>query len=370
MGEALHDAPAVDHEIMRRALALAERGRGHTSPNPMVGAVIVSADGVIVGSGYHEGAGEPHAEIKALRRAGVAARGATLYCSLEPCCHTGRTGPCVSAIAQAGVARVVAAVEDPNPKVAGGGVRYLRERGIEVTVGPRAAEARRLNAVFETNMRQGRPFVTVKTAMSLDGKVAAAVGERTQLTSSEAARHAQRVRAEVDAIGVGSETVLVDDPLLTARDVYRERKLTRVVFDTRLRMPLAARLWRTLDAGPLIIVTTDQACEAQPEHVVALGAAGARLLASARDDLPGSLRMLWREGIASLLVEGGPRLQAAMWSAGCVDRMRCYVAPVVVGEAGVAWAMPASCSLGALASVHAEVLGVDVLLEGDVHRAD
>jgi len=222
---------------MRRALFLAERGRGQTSPNPMVGALIVSPDGVIVGRGHHPRAGEPHAEIHALRDAGGRARGATLYCTLEPCCHTGRTGPCSVAVAQAGVRRVVAAVIDPNPRVAGGGVQYLRERGIDVTVGVLQHEATRLNDVFFTNVRRQRPYVTMKIAVSQDRGIAVARGVRTPLTSRAANRHAQRYRAEVDAIAIGSETLLIDDPVLTVREVYRHRPLTRVVFDSRLRTP-------------------------------------------------------------------------------------------------------------------------------------
>ena len=193
----------ADYGYMRTALALAERGRGRTSPNPMVGAVVVSPDGIIVGAGHHDRAGAPHAEIHAIAAAGGRARAATLYCSLEPCCHTGRTGPCATAIAEAGIARVVAAVEDPNPHVAGGGFRYLRTHGIEVRTGVLEAEARRQNEVFFTTVRRRRPFVTMKVAMTLDGRIASARGARTAISGPAAIRHAQRVRAEVDAIAVG-----------------------------------------------------------------------------------------------------------------------------------------------------------------------
>jgi diaminohydroxyphosphoribosylaminopyrimidine deaminase/5-amino-6-(5-phosphoribosylamino)uracil reductase len=355
---------------MRLALALAERGRGGTSPNPMVGALVVSPDGVIVGTGYHQRAGGPHAEIYALRAAGDRARGATLYCSLEPCCHTGRTGPCSVAIAEAGIARVVAAVQDPNPLVAGAGLAYLRARGIAVSVGVREAAARQLNEVFETNMRRGRPFVTLKVAMSLDGRVALARGRRTAITSDAANRHAQRVRAEVDAIGVGSETVLVDDPLLTVRDVYRERALARVVFDARLRTPPCARLFRTLDAGPVYLMTTERASRERGEQARALLDAGAHLLTTDPHDLAGAAQELWRSGLSSLLLEGGPRLHAAAWASGIVDRVRCYVSPVALGAEGVPWIMPTAFAMSDLAPVRVEALGVDVLTEADVHRAD
>jgi diaminohydroxyphosphoribosylaminopyrimidine deaminase/5-amino-6-(5-phosphoribosylamino)uracil reductase len=357
-----------DAEYMRLALALAARGRGQTSPNPMVGAVIVSPEGVVVGAGYHERAGGPHAEIHALRAAGDRARGASLYCTLEPCCHTGRTGPCAVAVADAGIASATIAVEDPNPLVAGGGVRHLRERGVDVRIGVRGAEARRLNEVFETNMRRRRPFVTLKVAMSVDGRIAAARGARTSLTSSEANRHAQRFRAEVDAIGVGSETLLVDDPLLTVREVYRTRPLARVVFDRRLRTPVTARLLATLDAGPVFIVTTPEA--AREERAETLRAAGATLIEAPGSDFADALRPLVDAGLTSLLLEGGAALHGAAWRAGLVDRVRCYVTPHVLGDAGVRWEMPADFSLGALAPVRAHPLGPDVLLEADVHRAD
>jgi diaminohydroxyphosphoribosylaminopyrimidine deaminase/5-amino-6-(5-phosphoribosylamino)uracil reductase len=365
-GRALPD----DDERMRVALALAERGRGWTSPNPIVGAVIVSTEGVVVGTGFHERAGAPHAEIHALRAAGVRARGATLYCSLEPCCHTGRTGPCAAAICEAGVARVVAAMVDPNPLVAGGGIRYLRERGVSVTVGVRAAEADRTNEVFVTNVRRRRPFVTLKVATSLDGRIAERPGVRTALTGAAANRHAQRFRGEVDAIGVGSETMLADDPLLTARGVYRERPLTRVVFDTRLRTPPSARLWETLEAGPVLIVTAERASDEHAARAAALADAGATLVVAAPHDIQDACSRLLGLGVTSLLLEGGARLHRAAVEAGVVDRVRCYVAPTTLGDAGAAWSMPPAFSLADLGPVRARMLGADALLEADVHRFD
>ncbi len=240
---------------MARALALAERGRGRTSPNPMVGAVIVDAEGVVIGRGAHERAGGPHAEVVALADAGDRARGATLYCTLEPCSHTGRTGPCAPRVVEAGVRRAVIAVEDPNPMVAGRGIHYLRERGVEVVLGVMRDEAERLNRPFFTFISRQRPFVTLKAAVSLDGMVAARKGERTAITGAEANSLTHVGRAETDAIAIGSETAIVDDPLLTARGVYRERPLTRVIFDRRLRTPAQARMFSTLDAGPVVIVT-------------------------------------------------------------------------------------------------------------------
>jgi diaminohydroxyphosphoribosylaminopyrimidine deaminase / 5-amino-6-(5-phosphoribosylamino)uracil reductase len=359
----------TDDAHMATALALAERGRGRTSPNPMVGAVIVAPDGVVVGTGFHARAGDPHAEIHALRAAGARARGATLYCTLEPCSHTGRTGPCAVAVVEAGIRRVVAAMQDPFPAVAGRGFACLREHGVEVVVGTRAAEARRLNEVFVTNVERGRPFVTLKIALSLDGAIAAAPGTRTALTGPASTRHAQRIRAEVAAIGVGSGTLLADDPVLTARDVWRERPLIRVVFDRRLRMPPAARICDTIDQGPVLVVTTFGALAADPGRARALTDRGVSLMA--REDagsLAAAVPALLGHGVTSLLLEGGAALHAAAWSAGLVDRVRCYVTPAVLGEAGQAWAMPASFGLAALGPTRAEPLGDDVLIEADVHR--
>src|SRR5262249_22510177 len=219
---------------MRKALALAERGRGSTSPNPMVGALVVDDDGVIVGRGAHRIAGGPHAGVIALDDAGERARGATLYCTLEPCSHTGRTGPCAPLVTGAGIRRAVIAIEDPSPLVQGRGLAHLRERGVEVAVGVERERALRQNAVFLTSMQLGRPHVTLKAALSVDGRIAAAPGARTPLTGPAANRRVHRQRAEVDAIGVGSETVLIDDPLLTPPGADRSRPLTPDGFDRRL----------------------------------------------------------------------------------------------------------------------------------------
>jgi diaminohydroxyphosphoribosylaminopyrimidine deaminase/5-amino-6-(5-phosphoribosylamino)uracil reductase len=357
--------PVADAEHMRRALALAERGRGLTSPNPLVGSVVVSDSGVIVGAGYHARAGGPHAEIVALSAAGSRARGATLYCTLEPCCHTGRTGPCTLAIEEAGVRRVVAAMGDPSPLVAGGGFGHLRAHGVVVEEGVLAAEARRQNEVFLTNVRRGRPFVTMKIATSLDGRIAAGPGRRTAITSAAANLHAQRFRAEVDAIGIGSGTMLADDPLLTVRDVYRLRPLTRVVFDTRLRTSPQARLLGTLDRGPVLIVTSADA--SRSERARALEAAGARLLALEERSLAAACRALLARGVTSLLLEGGAELHASAWRENLLDRVRVYVAPRALGDQGVPWNLPPSFSMAALADRRALMLGDDALLEGDVH---
>ena len=355
---------------MALALALAERGRGTTSPNPMVGAVIVDDDGVVVGRGAHEFAGGPHAEVHAIASAGERARGATLYCTLEPCSHTGRTGPCAPRVVEAGIRRAVIAMEDPNPLVSGRGLAYLRANGLDVTVGVLAREAERLNRPFVTVMRERRPFVVMKIALSRDGRVASAPGARTPLTGEDAGRRIQRDRAEVDAIAIGSQTVMVDDPLLTARGVFRRRPLVRVVFDRQLRTPASARLLSTLDAGPVIIVTTGQA-PGTPERIDELTRAGAQVDVIDVDDrsfLRAALEQLCRRGVTSVIVEGGPTLHRSLWEAGLVDGVQMYVTPVALGESGVPWIADAQEIARLLDDVTSTALGNDVLIEGDVHR--
>ncbi|MBI2835317.1 MAG: bifunctional diaminohydroxyphosphoribosylaminopyrimidine deaminase/5-amino-6-(5-phosphoribosylamino)uracil reductase RibD [Acidobacteria bacterium] len=360
----------TDLDYMRRALRLAERGRGRTTPNPMVGAVIVTGDGIIVGSGYHERAGEPHAEIHALRAAGEQARGATLYCTLEPCSHVGRTGPCVESIVAAGMTRVVASLEDPDPRVRGSGFGYLRRHGVRVEVGVGRVESAVLNAPFLTATRHGRPFVTMKVALSLDGCIAAAPGERTQLTSPQAVRRAQLLRAEADAIGVGSGTVLVDDPLLTVREVFRERPLVRVIFDSRLRTPPTARLFSTLSAGPVIVMTTEGMAAASPHAVDMLVRAGATVEVLPRRELAAALRRLHDLGITSLVLEGGAQIHAAAWRDGLVDRVQAFITPVRIGDSGLKWRIDSSAVLGMLHAVRVEPCGPDAVIEGYVHRID
>jgi len=352
---------------MRRALAHARRGLGRTTPNPVVGACVVTAEGVAVGDGAHERAGEPHAEVHAIAEAGDRARGATLYSTLEPCSHTGRTGPCTDRIIAAGIRRVVAAMEDPHPLVSGRGFQVLRDHAIEVQVGVGRDEAARLN--------QHRPFVILKAATSLDGRLAAAVGERTQLTSDAAEGHAHILRAQVDAIAIGSNTLLVDDPLLTPRLVYRERPLTRVVLDRRLRAVPGLRLFSTLATGPVIIVTSSDARRQDPARADALARAGATLLVMDDPAMTGALRVLAERGIQSLVLEGGPVVHQAAWDARVVDFVQLYVAPMTIGDGEapssakrVLLALGPHGSLGSLIEPGVRMLGPDVLIEGYVHR--
>jgi diaminohydroxyphosphoribosylaminopyrimidine deaminase/5-amino-6-(5-phosphoribosylamino)uracil reductase len=330
----------------------------------MVGASVIAPDGTIVGDGHHERAGLPHAEIVALDEAGPRARGATLICTLEPCSHHGRTGPCVERIVAAGIQTVVAATEDPNPIVSGRGFQFLESHGVKVVSGVAAAAAARLNAPFFTAMRQRRPWIILKQAASLDGAVASAPGQQTTLSSGAARRLADRWRAEVDAIAVGSETVLVDDPLLTVRQLFRARPLIRAIFDRSLRTPASARIFATLDAGPVVVLTTLESMAGRGERVQALEAAGGEVVPF-DGTVPGALERLWEKGIQSVLLEGGPRLHRAAWEADMIDEARLFVAPEPLGPAGVA---AASIPVTSLVDVETRTIGADVLISGYVHR--
>lgn len=356
----------TDADHMRRALFHARRSEGVTTPNPMVGAVVVAPDGVVVGYGRHPRAGEPHAEVFALQEAGARARGATLYVTLEPCCHVGRTGPCTRRIISAGVRKVVAAMPDPNPLVSGKGFEELRAAGVEVEVGLLGAEAARLNRAFTIVQSEGRPMVIAKVAVSRDGRIAAAPGVRTQLTSGEANRRTQRLRAAVDAVAVGSGTVLTDDPLLTVRECYRFRPLVRVVFDRALTTMPGARLFSTLDAGPVIILTTAAAAGRHSDRAEALTRAGATLV-EVPGDVRHDLRALLRFDVSTLLLEGGATLHAAAWRAGVVDRVHVITAPITLGDAGVKSFGGLELPMSELIPIRVDQLGPDQWMEADVH---
>lgn len=360
---------ATDDDYIRLALALADRARGQTTPNPLVGAVVVAGDGTVIGRGFHERAGEPHAEVHALAAAGAAAAGATLYCTLEPCCHVGRTPPCTDRIIASGVRRVVASVEDPDPRVAGKGIAQLRANGIVVEVGSGRDGATRLNRPFFSAVRRKRPYVVAKAAVSLDGCVAAEGGRRVAISAAAANRRSQALRAEVDAIAVGSGTMLADDPLLTARDVYRARPLVRVVFDRRLRLSPAARVFGTREHGPIVVVTRESGESDWLSRGLALERAGAVLLVNRGPEIKGALEALTAEhGVQALLLEGGPGLQSAAAGEGVVDALRLIVAPRVIGPHGVRWmAWP---GLSATGHERASVCGPDVILDRDVHWTD
>jgi diaminohydroxyphosphoribosylaminopyrimidine deaminase/5-amino-6-(5-phosphoribosylamino)uracil reductase len=333
---------------MRRALRLAERGRGRVSPNPVVGAVIVK-DGRVVGEGWHRGLGESHAEAMALARAGRRARGATLYVSLEPCAHAGRTPPCADAIVAAGIRRCVVATRDPHPIVDGRGLKRLRRAGIAIVLGPRAAEARAALGGYWLFHTRGRPRVTLKLAQSLDGRIApdggfAARGPGRWITGPAARRAVHRMRATADAVVIGAGTARADDPRLTARGVAGTRQPLRVVCDTRLELPRGLRLLR-----PPLARGTAVACalHAPASAARALEAAGVRvwrLPSRGAGVSPRALvTRLGREGCHEILVEGGARLATAFLAAGVVDRLALFTAPRLIGERGLAWcgALPA-----------------------------
>jgi diaminohydroxyphosphoribosylaminopyrimidine deaminase/5-amino-6-(5-phosphoribosylamino)uracil reductase len=308
---------------MARALELARLGWGQTAPNPMVGAVVVR-DGEIVGEGHHSGAGEPHAEIDALGQAGERARGATLYVTLEPCNHHGRTPPCTNAIIAAGITRVVAAVGDPNPAAAGGAEK-LRASNVAVDFGVCEAEARELIAAFLASFSLKRPWVTLKLAVSLDGAISDAERTPGWLTGPLARVEVQRLRANSDAVAVGIATALADDPLLTARiDPPPRVQPTRVVFDRHARLSSRSVLARTARDVPTIIVTTETT-----RLPADLANAGVESLPAR--DLDDALFKLKARGITSLLVEGGAGLAASVLGAGCVDRLIIFQAPIVLG---------------------------------------
>ncbi len=321
-----------DRQFMRRALELAGRGLYSTAPNPAVGCVIVRW-GQVVGEGFHERAGEPHAEVFALRDAGAAAAGATVYLTLEPCAHHGRTPPCAEALVEAKVGRVVVAMRDPNPRVDGGGLLRLFQAGIDTATGLCADEAAELNRGFVSRMARGRPWVTLKLGASLDGRTALANGTSKWITGEKARADVQRLRARASAIVTGSGTVSADDPMLTVRDPQfemRGRRPLRVVLDTELRTAPTAQVLSF--AGSTLILARDVQSPAADE----LRAAGARVEAVATDgeglDLGAVLRLLAEQECNEVLVEAGPTLAGEFMRRGLVDELVVYMAPVVLGD--------------------------------------
>jgi len=361
----------TDLEWMTRALTLAARGRGLTSPNPMVGAILVR-DGAALAERFHERAGGAHAEAAALAEAGERARGATLYVTLEPCNHVGRTPPCVDAIIRAGIRRVVSATRDPNPRVKGGGAAALVAAGIEVVTPCLEREARELNRAFFTVVERQRPHVTVKWAMTLDGKIAA-FDRRSQWITGEAARQeGHRLRSQSDAIVTGIGTVLADDPALTVRlPEPWPREPYRVVVDSRARLPLDARLLQTGSRARVLVAVGEAA---PPQRLAALESAGATVLAcksrEGRVDVADLGAHLLALDVTAVLLEAGSELTAAFVRNGLVDRVAAFMAPTLLGGAdaptpvgGAGLALPAALRLTNM-TVHP--VGMDWLIEGDV----
>jgi diaminohydroxyphosphoribosylaminopyrimidine deaminase/5-amino-6-(5-phosphoribosylamino)uracil reductase len=317
--------------MMARALELAARGAGQVSPGPLVGCVIVDGAGEVVGEGFYLYERVKHAETLALEEAGARARGATAYITLEPHAHSGRTPPCTEALVRAGVARVVAAAEDPNPLVSGRGFEVLRAAGVEVTVGVLAGEAERLNEKYYHALRRGRPFVHLKLATSLDGRIATRTGDARWITGEEARARVHVLRHEADAILVGAGTVEKDDPLLTDRSGRaRHRPLMRVVLDTRLSLAPASRLAQTAREVPTLAFTSEHADAGRAAALGRLGVEVVRVPAAGRDTAA-VLAELSRRKVQGLLVEGGANVAGAFLRAGLVDKVSFFVAPLILG---------------------------------------
>lgn len=361
-------ARLTDEKYMQRALELALQAEGETSPNPMVGCVIVDDEGSIVGEGYHHKAGQPHAEVNALAEAKQLAQGATAYVTLEPCAHYGRTGPCCVALARAGVKKVVAACTDPNPKVAGQGLEYLRLQGIEVQSGVCEKEALRLNERFFTWITKKRPFITLKYAMTLDGKIATASGDSKWITGEEARTMAHRLRKQHDAVLVGIGTVLADDPELTTRMV-KGKNPVRVVLDSNLRISLMATVLNPV--AETIIFTSLEADAVKAEALAALPNVEVVRLPLVAGSLPVAqvVAKLAERGLTSLLVEGGSAVLGAFYDAGLADRVYAFIAPKLIGGTK---ALPPIGGAGSelveagwqLEEVEVQQLGRDIMLTG------
>ncbi len=367
------DINSMDERFMDRALELAARAYGRTSPNPMVGAVVVR-DGKIVGEGYHARAGEDHAEVVALRDAGESVRDATLYVTLEPCSHYGRTPPCVDAIISAGIRRVVAAMTDPNPLVAGAGFRRLKDAGIEVDVGMRQAEAGRLNEAHVKFCRTGLPFVYLKYAMSLDGKVATRTKDARWVTGEDARRRVHELRDRVDAIMVGAGTVRADDPALTTRLPDGGRDPVRIVVSTMGDLDPSARVFADDGGAPRWLAVSD-GCPV--ERLGMFENRGVDILncpATAQGlDLRETMRLVGERDVRTVLLEGGPTLAAAALESGIVDKIMCFIAPIVIG--GMDAPSPVAgrgieriADALRLVDVGIELVGSDVLIEGYIGR--
>lgn len=360
-----------EHEkYMRMALALAKKARGQTRPNPMVGAVVVK-NGRVVGQGYHQRAGLPHAEALALQEASGTTRGATLYVSLEPCCHTDKkTPPCTEEIIRRGIKRVVVAMRDPNPKVAGKGLSRLLRAGIEVTEGIARKEAERLNEAYAKHITTGLPFVTLKLAMSLDGKIATSTGESKWISGERARQWIHSLRSEVDAVMVGVGTVRADDPLLTTHG--RGRNPVRVIVDSRLSLPLSAQVLSTEGGSRTIVATTPSA---QKEKIRKLEAKGVHVITlpdkAGLVDLPALMAWLGKEGVMSLLIEGGATIASSAVREGLVDKVLFIVAPLLIGgqdaKSVIGGRSPESLKDAIrLKDIRVRRIGEDLVIEGHV----
>jgi diaminohydroxyphosphoribosylaminopyrimidine deaminase / 5-amino-6-(5-phosphoribosylamino)uracil reductase len=321
-----------EEEFMRMTLSLARKGLGMTSPNPMVGALVVKGQ-KIVGEGYHKKAGLPHAEVVALEAAGPAARGATLYVNLEPCCHQGRTPPCVGAIIKAGIKKVVVAMRDPNPLVLGKGIEQLKRAGIDVKVGLLEAEARQLNEVFVTLKEQNRPFILMKAATSLDGKIATKIGESRWISNEESRKYANKLRSTMDGVMVGINTVILDNPMLVPRMAKPKRYPARIVLDSKLRIPLTCQLVKTADRYRTIIFALNEARTEKESRLKSMSVEVVRVGAGdhGRISLSEVCQGLAERDITSVLLEGGGELNSSLLKEGFVDKIVFFYAPKIIG---------------------------------------
>ncbi len=323
---------AIDRYFMNIALELAEKGKGYTSPNPMVGAVVVK-NGVIVGQGYHEVVGGPHAEVNAINDAGQSVENASMYVTLEPCNHTGRTPPCTQKILASGIKKVIVAMKDPNPGVAGGGIEMLREHGVEVTTGVEEIKAKRLNEAYIKYVTTHRPFVVCKCASTLDGRIATRTGDSKWVTGAQSRKFVHMLRHSLDGIMVGIETVKIDDPSLTARlENCKGKDLVRIILDTYLSIPETARVLQIESEANTIIITGDSISSSKKSRLVEKGAQVLESpLKNGRIDLEALMHILGKMEITSLLIEGGSRVLASAISSGIVDKIFFFYAPKILG---------------------------------------
>lgn len=321
-----------DEEFMRMTLSLARKGLGTTSPNPMVGALIVKGQ-KIVGEGYHKKAGLPHAEVVALEAAGPAARGGTLYVNLEPCCHQGKTPPCVGAIVKAGIKKVVVAMRDPNPLVLGKGIEQLKRAGIDVKVGLLEAEARLLNEAFITVKEQNRPFILMKAATSLDGKIATKIGESRWISNEESRKYANKLRSTMDGVMVGINTVILDNPMLVPRITKPKRYPVRIVLDSKLRIPLTCQLVKTADRYRTMIFALNDARTEKESRLKSMSVEVVRVGPgeNGRISLAEVCKGLVERDITSVLLEGGGELNSSLLKEGFVDKIVFFYAPKIIG---------------------------------------
>ena len=326
-----------DSRYMTLAVLEAEKGLGRTSPNPAVGAVIVQ-EGEVVGRGYHRKAGTPHAEVHAIADAGPRARGGVLYVTLEPCHHRGRTPPCTEAILRAGLSTVVIGMTDPNPRVTGGGAQFLHQQGIEVRSGVLNEQCRALNHPFIKHSATGLPWIIMKAGLSLDGRITRRRGQGEPLTGPQVKEYVHRLRNQTDAILIGVETALIDDPSLTTRlaGVQETRDPLRVILDTRLRLSSEARMLRQGSAARTWVFCGEQACRQKEAKLSAVGARIVRIPTNAarRLDLVAVFRFLGEQDVTSVLVEGGARIHGAVWGQGLVDEVLLFYAPFIIGDLG------------------------------------